>query len=367
MTCAAERGERDLGDCPPALRTIASFTIASPLPACLAWGNAQAEICNEPFRELCRSHIQPGPDKNPANWRLLWPAAAAALERALAGEAASARQTSWHRAEPAPRRQELSFTAVPVRDEDGITDGVLITVVDVSAAAELERADRDLDALNYALSHDLHSPINTLQELVRILAAEDDPLPPAEAKAFLGHLAAGTAKLSRRVDGLVRLARVSRKPLVYRRVDMANLVASLCERLSLARPGTRVGYIVGQLPPAMGDADLLAEAFEHVLSNAFKFTRGAPQPHIEIGSREEADRIVYFIADNGTGFDMKSAGKLFGLFQRLHTEAEFDGAGVGLALARRIVERHGGTLQGTAARQQGATFSIALPALEALA
>ncbi len=366
MTATAGRGESEIRDYPYSLRTAAALALESPLPACLARGNAQADICNEPFRELCRSHLPPGPGNDAANWRLIWPAATAALEKAWAGEASCARESSWHRAQAAPRPHQLAFTAVPVRDENGVVLGVLITVVDLTAATDLERVDRELDALNYALSHDLQSPIGTLQELIRILLAEDPALSPAEAKAFLGHLASGTAKLSQRVDGLVRLARISRKPLVYRRVEVTNLVQSLCQKLSHARAGARVEYIVAALPPIMGDADLLEQAFGHVLSNAFKFTRDVARPHIEIGSREESGQIVYFIVDNGAGFDMKFAGKLFGLYQRLHTDAEFEGAGVGLALARRIVERHGGALQGTAVRLQGATFSIALPALEPL-
>jgi signal transduction histidine kinase len=369
MTAAAGRGESEIRDCPYSLRTAAALALDSPHPACLAWGNAQADIRNEPFRELCRSRLPPGPGNDSGNWRLIWPAAAAALERARAGEASCVRESSWHHAEPAPRRHQFSFTAVPVRDEDGVARGALITVVDLTAATELERATRELDALNYALSHDLQSPIGTLRELIRILLAEDPavpPVPPAEAKSFLSHLASGTAKLNQRVDALVRLARISRKPLVYRRVDVAKLVESLCQKLSNARPGAGVEYIVAALPPVMGDADLLAQAFEHVLSNAFKFTRDVVRPHIEIGSREESGQIVYFIVDNGAGFDMKFAGRLFGLYQRLHTDAEFEGTGVGLALARRIVELHGGTLQGTAVRLQGATFSIALPALEPL-
>jgi light-regulated signal transduction histidine kinase (bacteriophytochrome) len=115
----------------------------------------------------------------------------------------------------------------------------------------------------------------------------------------------------------------------------------------------------------MGDRDLLSQALSHLLANAIKFTKDVTEPRIEIGAGTTAGHVVYKISDNGVGFDMKYAHKLFGLFQRLHSDPRFDGAGVGLALARCIVERHGGTLQATAEKQKGATFCITLPVLDA--
>ena len=230
---------------------------------------------------------------------------------------------------------------------------------------ELDRAHQQLDALYYSLSHDLHSPLRTLQEMARILLEDHSRHIPPDTGIFLKHLVQGTTRVAHRVDSLARFGRVSRQPLSFVRVDVAGLVAQL---LSDTDKKTQTGHFsvaTGELPDAMGDAGLIRELFSSLLSNAFKFSSQHPAPRIEIGGRREAGRIAYFVSDNGVGFDMKYAGKLFGLFQRMHPEAQFDGAGAGLAIARCIVERHGGSIRAEAAKDAGATFHFTLPAASA--
>jgi light-regulated signal transduction histidine kinase (bacteriophytochrome) len=232
---------------------------------------------------------------------------------------------------------------------------------------ELDRAHQQLDALYYSLSHDLYSPLRTMQEMARILLESHSQQIPPETGVFLKHLVQGTARVADRVDGLARFGRVSRQPLSFRRVDVADLVARLLADAEKKAETGHFSVVTGALPDATGDAGLLRELFSSLLSNAFNFSRQHPAPRIEIGGRGEADRNAYFVSDNGVGFDMKYAGKLFGLFQRMHAEAQFDGAGVGLAIARCVVERHGGTIRAEAAKDGGATFHFTLPAANAAA
>jgi signal transduction histidine kinase len=333
----------------------------SPFPACLVRIDSAPDVCNDSFRELVRTQLPHGAGEN-ADWRVAWRDIATVFARASSGEAAQMRLSSWHRAVPAPQVHELLFCGMPVRAGTGEVGGVLLSVQDVSATAELERVNRDLEAMNYSLSHDLQTPIGTLRELIRIVL-EDASL-SGEAKSLLGYAATGATQLGQRVDGLVRLARTMHVPLQYVPIDMTHLVENTLRPLvqNSIKP---VHYKIEALPSVMGDRELLTQALSHVLSNAIKFTKDVTEPRIEIGAGTTASQVTYKISDNGVGFDMKYAHKLFGLFQRLHSDPRFNGAGVGLALARCIVERHGGTLHATAEKQKGATFCITLPILDA--
>jgi light-regulated signal transduction histidine kinase (bacteriophytochrome) len=202
-----------------------------------------------------------------------------------------------------------------------------------------------------------------MQEVARILAQEHSQHLPPDTAVLLKHLTQGTARLAERVEGLAQFGRVSRQSLSFRRVDVADLVRQwVAEADQTAETAHRV-VVVGELPDAMGDAGLIRHLFSSLLANAIKFSRPDTALRIEIGGHREAGRNAYFVSDNGVGFDMKYAGKLFGLFQRMHGEAQFDGAGVGLAIARCVVERHGGTIRAEAVKDRGATFHFTLPAM----
>jgi light-regulated signal transduction histidine kinase (bacteriophytochrome) len=233
---------------------------------------------------------------------------------------------------------------------------------DPAARAELERANKDLDALNYAISHDLRSPLRTMEEMARIMLEEHARHLPPDTSVFLKHFAHGAAKLGERVDGLARYGRVSRQALTNQRVDVAGLVRAIVAELRANAGGREIEVIVNELPDAMGDPMLIRQVFASVLTNAFKYTRHLQHSRIEIGATQQDRRIAYFVSDNGAGFDMKYAGKLFSLFQRLHGDSEFEGSGVELALARRIVERHGGAIRAEGRKDHGATFHFTLPA-----
>jgi light-regulated signal transduction histidine kinase (bacteriophytochrome) len=237
--------------------------------------------------------------------------------------------------------------------------GVLVSATGAQNE-QLERAGRDFELFDYVISHDLLAPARTMQELARILREDHASSLPTEAATLLGHFSRSTASLTARLEALVRFREVSRQPLSCRRVDIAGLVRELVAGHRQVPGGPEV--VTGDLPDVTGDPKLLRQAFAALISNAFKFVRAAATPRVEIGARREARRTVYFVVDNGAGFEMKYAGRLFELFQRLHTEAQFEGTGAGLAIARRIVERHGGTMKAEGSKGAGATFELTLPA-----
>jgi light-regulated signal transduction histidine kinase (bacteriophytochrome) len=218
-----------------------------------------------------------------------------------------------------------------------------------------------LGSLRYVLSHDLLSPLRTMQEMARILEREHGQHLPPDASVFLNHFSQGTNKLADRVEALIRLLRLNEQPLVCRTVDVSRLASEALTELRACH-GDEATVILGKLPEAHADADLVRQLFIVLLSNAFKFSRNTREPRIEIGcAASGSGQTGYFVVDNGAGFDMKYAGKLFGLFQRMHGDAQFEGTGAGLAIARSIVERHGGTIRVEAMKDQGAKFIFTLP------
>lgn len=333
------------GDGMRSLRAAAALCLASPLAACVVLPDGRLHVFNEPYRALVGAH------DGLASFVTPWGSAAPpALSGALAGTSALIETKLG------PDAVTLSFA--PVREpETNVVSGVFITLVKGAADTTLQQ----LDAFRYTLSHDLLSPLRTMQEMARILEREHSQHLPPDASIFLTHFTQGANKLAARVEALVRLVKLNEQPLNCRTVDVAGVVESVLAELR-ATHGDRATVIVGNLPDTYADADLIRELFVQLLSNAFKFTRNVPAPRIEIGSpMSGTGQSTYFVVDNGAGFDMKYAGKLFGLFQRMHGEAQFEGTGAGLAIARRIVERHGGTIRAEAMKDRGAQFIFTLP------
>jgi light-regulated signal transduction histidine kinase (bacteriophytochrome) len=163
------------------------------------------------------------------------------------------------------------------------------------------------------------------------------------------------------IDDLLSFARLSRLPLTKQTVDAGRQVRDSLDELQSEQNGRALDVRVGELPACYGDPALLKQVWLNLLSNALKYTKNRPLAAIEIGSTREKDTTVYFVRDNGTGFDMQYAGKLFGVFQRLHRQEDFAGTGVGLAIVQRIVNRHGGRIWADAAPDRGATFHFTLP------
>jgi light-regulated signal transduction histidine kinase (bacteriophytochrome) len=258
-----------------------------------------------------------------------------------------------------------TFSFAPIHDETGGVGGLFITLTDPAATvlrAELARANAHLEQYNYAISHDFRSPLRTLEQMARIVVADHGPQLPTDAANLLNHVARGAAMLADRADAVSRVALLSEQTLTRRRIDVRALVNEVIVELRSAAADRHVEVVVGELPSVNADPELLRLVISSLLSNAFKFTRKVEHARIEVRGRQQARQNEYSVNDNGVGFDMKYAGRLFGFFQRLHTEVEFDGIGVGLVLARRLIERHGGSIWAEAHKDRGAAFHFTLPA-----
>lgn len=224
---------------------------------------------------------------------------------------------------------------------------------------ELELANRELEAFSYSVSHDLREPLRAVNGFCRALIEDYGSLLPGEAHHFVDEIRSGALRMGRLIDDLLSFSRLSRQPLQRRSIDVAHLVAECQRELSGVSGNAHVE--AHQLLPCEADASLLKQVFLNLLGNAVKYSRLRDAPRVEVGSRRDEDgQVVYFVKDNGVGFDMKYAHKLFQVFQRLHRGGEFEGTGVGLAIVHRIVLRHGGKVWVESAPDQGATFYFTL-------
>ncbi|GBC85591.1 Phytochrome-like protein cph1 [bacterium HR11] len=231
--------------------------------------------------------------------------------------------------------------------------------------AQLEAANRELEAFSYSVSHDLRAPLRAIDGFSRVLLEDYADRLDEEGRRVLGIIRESTRQMGQLIDDLLAFARLARTPMVMSGVDMDELVRSVWAEVVAAEPGRTVDLRVQPLPPARADRAMVRQVWANLLSNALKFTRPRAVAVIEVGGRVEGDEVVYYVRDNGVGFDMRYADKLFGVFQRLHRADEFEGTGVGLAIVRRVVHRHGGRVWAEGQVGEGATFYFTLPGVGA--
>jgi PAS domain S-box-containing protein len=225
---------------------------------------------------------------------------------------------------------------------------------------ELEAANQELEAFSYSVSHDLRAPVRHIEGFLRLLAKE---LPEPEAKAahYLQTIAAAARRMGALIDDLLTLSRTGRQPVNLQRVDLQALVRELIHEAAPDLAQRQVEWQIDDLPQVMADASLLRIVLQNLLSNALKYTRSRPVASISIEARPGSDGSVEItVRDNGVGFDPRFKDKLFGVFQRLHRDEDFEGTGIGLATARRIVNRHGQRIWGEGALDQGAAFTFTM-------
>jgi light-regulated signal transduction histidine kinase (bacteriophytochrome) len=225
-----------------------------------------------------------------------------------------------------------------------------------ACALVLAAADKELEAFSYTVSHDLRAPLRAMQAFSTSVLADSGELLNDKGRHRLGRIQANAQNMSRLVDGLLAFSRLGRKPLDKRSVAVGRVVRRALDELSAEREGRRVDISVGELPDCQADPALLRQVFVNLLDNALKFTGKREVARIEIGCQTVNGEHRYFIKDNGAGFDMRYADKLFGVFQRLHSPGEYEGTGVGLANVQRIIHRHGGRVWAEAEVDRGATF-----------
>jgi signal transduction histidine kinase/methyl-accepting chemotaxis protein len=225
---------------------------------------------------------------------------------------------------------------------------------------ELEAANNEMEAFIYSVSHDLRAPIRAISGFSSmLLSATSDRLAQKE-QGYLSRISAGAEKMSQLLDGLLNLSRISRQETTKVDVDLSKIVTKLAAEIGQDNPGRKVELVVEEGLTAFADPQLIEIALVNLLGNAWKFTSKTDDARVEFGASEKDGRIIYFVRDNGVGFDEKFAGKMFWPFHRLHSGAEFEGTGIGLAIVERVVRRHGGQVWAEGAEGQGATIYFTL-------
>ncbi len=230
----------------------------------------------------------------------------------------------------------------------------------IERTAQLEAANKELEAFSYSVSHDLRAPLRAVSGFAGIVLEDFGPQLPEKGKDYLKRICNGGQRMGVLIDDLLAFARLSRQRVNRQSVDTNKLALNVLEELKAQLDGRQVEIKVGELPVCHGDPALLKQVWVNLISNAIKYTRGREPAIVEIDCAREKDENVFLVRDNGAGFDMQYANKLFGVFQRLHRNDEFEGTGVGLAIVQRIVHRHGGRVWADAAVNCGATFYFTL-------
>jgi signal transduction histidine kinase len=244
------------------------------------------------------------------------------------------------------------------RTEDAIKN---LNVELEQRVAERDETNKELEAFSYSVSHDLRAPLRAMHGFARILLEDYSADLPGEAHRYLERLADNARQMGRMVDDLLEFSRLGRQPLKKQPVNTEAVVRRALEQLEPAIDGRPIELTIGELPVCQGDPTLLGQVFVNLIGNAIKYSKDRAPARIELGSRRgEAGEPVYYVRDNGAGFDMQYAHKLFGVFQRLHRSEDYEGTGVGLAIVQRIVHRHDGRIWAEADVDKGATFFFTL-------
>jgi signal transduction histidine kinase len=225
---------------------------------------------------------------------------------------------------------------------------------------ELAALNKEIEAFSYSVSHDLRGPLRSMDGFSLALLEDYGDLLDAQGQDFLQRIRAASQRMARLIDELLGLSRVTRAELVVRAVNLSEIARGIADTLEQQGSGRAVSWVIDEGMTVQADKALMQIAMQNLLENAWKFTAKTEAPLIRVGSQELEGQTVCFVSDNGVGFDMAYADRLFGAFQRLHHESEFSGTGIGLAIVQRIVRRHGGRIWAQATPDQGATFFFSL-------
>jgi PAS domain S-box-containing protein len=265
----------------------------------------------------------------------------------------------------------VSVTISPILDSRGKIIGASKVARDITdrkraedalarAKEAAEIANRELESFSYSVAHDLRAPLRGIDGYSQVLLDEYADKLDAGGKRYLGKVRESAQHMAQLIESLLTLARVTQTDIRRERVDLSVLVRAAAERLQRTEPERQVEWLIAAGLEDTGDSRLLGVAFDNLLGNAWKFTRKQEKARVEFGYTQQGGETVYFVRDNGAGFDMAFMSKLFGVFQRLHTPAEFEGTGIGLATVQRIVRRHGGRIWAEGKVNEGAVFHFTL-------
>lgn len=266
---------------------------------------------------------------------------------------------------------DVSMTISPTRAETGKITGASTIASDnterkqarqllIQRTSELEAANKELEAFTYSVSHDLRAPLRHINGYSKILLEDFGPQMQLAAKEYLQRMHETAQYMGRLVDDLLHLARVSRQELILQITGLNALIEEAIVHLRTEARDRQIDWQVGPLPFVECDPGLIKQVFANLLSNALKFTRPRERAVIEVGQMTVDGQAVIFVRDNGVGFDMRYADKMFGVFQRLHRQEDFEGTGVGLAIVERIIHKHAGRIWAEAEVEKGATFYFTL-------
>ena len=233
----------------------------------------------------------------------------------------------------------------------------------VERTSKMRDAINDLESFSYSISHDLRAPLRAINNFSDVLVEDYADQLDDEAKRYLGIVQKGAKQMSKLIDALLNFSRTGTKKLTFTNIDSRELIFEVFDDLKLQFPDRNIEFTVGEMPACQGDVQLVHQVFVNFLWNAIKFTSRQEKAIIKVNAFELGNMIQFEISDNGVGFNMAYAEKLFGVFQRLHPQEEFQGTGVGLAIVQRIISRHGGKVRATGAENKGATFTFTLPAV----
>ena len=276
----------------------------------------------------------------------------------------------------------VSITASPIKDAGGNIIGASTIARDITEqkrvneeikalnenlrkrTAELETANKELEAFSYSVSHDLRAPLRAISGFTQILTEDYSHKLDDEAKRIFGVVTQNVRRMGQLIDDLLNFSRIGKKPIRIAPIDIEQITRDASEELKPIMAGRKIEIIRKELPTTYGDRLLIRQVVQNLLANAIKFTSTREKAVIEICGQEGEKENTYSIKDNGVGFDMQYAHKLFGVFQRLHKADEFEGTGVGLAIIQRIIHRHGGRVWAEGRVGQGATFYFTLPQIK---
>jgi len=231
----------------------------------------------------------------------------------------------------------------------------------IERTSQLEAANKELEAFSYSVSHDLRAPLRAIDGFTGILVSEYESKLDEEGRRICGIISKESQRMGQLINDLLAFSRLGRKELLSSKIDMTSLATSIFDEMTRDAAKDRIEFHIEKLQPTIGDPALIRQVWVNLLSNAIKFTSQKKRAVIEVGSTQGEDEIIYYVRDNGAGFDMEYVDKLFGVFQRLHSEGEFEGTGVGLAIVKRVIHRHGGRVWADGKMDEGAVFYFSLP------
>jgi PAS domain S-box-containing protein len=254
---------------------------------------------------------------------------------------------------PAPRQFAVIFTDITVRKQ--VEEALRVKT------EQLENAGKELEDFSYSITHDLRAPLRAVEGYARMILKKHENDFDDDTMGKFNVVRTNAQKISMLIDDLLTFSRVNKARLSMFKVNMDDLVRETWQELQIIHPERQMNLKIGPIPNGKGDRPLIKQALYHILSNAIKFTKAREDTQVEVGGYEEQNEVIYYFRDNGVGFDMKYQNRLFSVFQRLHTDDEYGGTGVGLALVRRIIHRHGGRSWAEGEVDHGACIYFTLP------